>query len=313
MNILEILKSKEFVSGNTIGRFLEISRAAAHKQINFLRQIGYTINSSPKGYALINDKVLFNEYEIECNLKRNLKVCKILKYYKELASTQISVKKLAEKNFDEGIIIIAEKQTNAYGRIKRKWNSNEGGLWFSILLKPLIRPEESSKVALILSIALNRTLKEYKVDSEIKWSNDVLVNDKKIAGILVEMSAGQDRIDWLVIGIGININNTLPKELKNTSISLKEILGKEIDRAAFLASFLISFENIYDDFQNKGFSFFSDEYNDKLAYKNKSITIDDGYNIISGINLGIDKDGKFIVKTTNGLEKIISGTLRLNQ
>jgi BirA family biotin operon repressor/biotin-[acetyl-CoA-carboxylase] ligase len=313
MNILEILKSKEFVSGNTIGRFLGVSRAAVHKQINVLKQIGYTINSSPKGYALINDKILFNEYEIEYNLKRSLKVCKILKYYKELLSTQTSVKKLAEKNFDEGIIVIAEKQTNAYGRIKRTWNSNEGGLWFSILLKPLIRPEESSKVALILSIALNRTLKVYKVDSEIKWSNDVLVNGKKIAGILVEMSAEQDRIDWLVVGIGININNILPKELKNISISLKEILGKEIDRAAFLASFLINFENIYDDFQNKGFSFFADEYNDKLTYKNKSITINDGYNIVSGINLGIDKDGKLIVKTINGLEKIISGTLRLNQ
>jgi BirA family biotin operon repressor/biotin-[acetyl-CoA-carboxylase] ligase len=313
MNILEILKSKEFVSGNTISRLLGISRAAVHKQINVLKQIGYTINSSPKGYAFINDKVLFNEYEVECNLKRSLKVCRILKYYKELTSTQTSVKKLAEKNFNEGIIVIAEKQTNAYGRIKRAWNSNEGGLWFSILLKPLIRPEESSKVALILSIALSRTLKEYKVDSKIKWSNDVLVNGKKIAGILVEMSAEQDRIDWLVVGIGININNTLPKELKNVSISLKEVLGKEIDRAVFLASFLINFENIYDDSQNKGFSFFAEEYNNKLAYKNKAVIIDDGYNIISCINLGIDKDGKLIVKTTNGLEKIISGTLRLNQ
>ncbi|MDR2399126.1 MAG: biotin--[acetyl-CoA-carboxylase] ligase [Endomicrobium sp.] len=312
MNILEILKSKEVVSGNSIGRLLGISRAAVHKQINVLKRIGYTINSSHKGYVLINDKVLFNEYEIECNLKRSLKICKILKYYKELASTQTSVKKLAERNFDEGIIVIAEKQTNAYGRIKRMWNSNEGGLWFSILLKPLIRPEELSKVSLILSIALNRTLKEYKVDSEIKWPNDVLVNGKKIAGILVEMSAQQDRIDWLVVGIGININNTLPKELKNISISLKEVLEKETDRSAFLASFLINFENIYDDFQNKCFSFFADEYNDKLAYKNKSITIDDGYNVVFGINLGIDKDGKLIVKTTNGVEKIISGTLRLN-
>jgi BirA family biotin operon repressor/biotin-[acetyl-CoA-carboxylase] ligase len=246
MNILEILKSKEIASGNAIGEVLGISRAAVHKQINALKQIGYKIKSSSKGYVLINDKNLFNEYEIESKLKEPLKICKTVKYYKQLPSTQTTVKKLAEKNFKEGFIIVAEKQTNSYGRIKRTWSSNSGGLWFSILLKPSISPDEASKLTLILSIALKRTLKEYKVDSEIKWSNDVFVNGKKIAGILVEMSAEQDRINWIVAGIGININNKLPK--KFAGISLKEVLKREVDRAEFLAKFLAKFEEIYNNF-----------------------------------------------------------------
>jgi BirA family biotin operon repressor/biotin-[acetyl-CoA-carboxylase] ligase len=311
MNILEILKSKEIVSGNAIGEVLGISRAAAHKQIKTLKQIGYKIKSSSKGYSLIGNKSLFNEYEIESRLKKPLKICKMVKYYKQLPSTQTAVKKLAEKNFEEGFIIVAEKQTNSYGRIKRTWSSNAGGLWFSILLKPSIRPDEASKLTLILSIALKRTLKEYKIDSEIKWSNDVFVNDRKIAGILVEMSAEQDSINLIVACIGININNKLPAKFVDISLSLKEVLGREVDRAEFLAKFLAKIEEIYNNFCNAGFEMFVEEYNRDIAYKNEIVTIDDGYNnIVSGVNLGIDKDGRLMINTKVGLEKIISGTLR---
>jgi len=311
MNILEILKSKKNVSGNAIGEVLGISRAAVHKQINALKQIGYKIKSSSKGYVLISNRNLFNEYEIESKLKKPLKICKTVKYYKQLPSTQTAVKKLAEKNFEEGFIIVAEKQTNSYGRIKRTWSSNAGGLWFSILLKPSIRPDEASKLTLILSIALKRTLKEYKIDSEIKWSNDIFVNGRKIAGILVEMSAEQDRINWIVAGIGINVNNKLPEKFADISISLKEVLGREVDRAEFLVELLAKVEDIYNDFCNTGFEMFVEEYNWNIAYKNEIVSIDDGYNnIVSGINLGIDKDGRLIINTKVGLEKIISGTLR---
>jgi BirA family biotin operon repressor/biotin-[acetyl-CoA-carboxylase] ligase len=311
MNILEILKSKKIVSDNTIGKVLGISRAAVHKQIHALKEIGYKIKSSFKGYVLISNKNLFNKYKIESKLKKPLKICRTVKYYKQLPSTQTAVKKLAEKNFEEGFIIVAEKQTNSYGRINRTWSSNTGGLWFSILLKPSIHPDEVSKLTLILSIALKRTLKEYKVDSEIKWSNDVFVNGRKIAGILVEMSAEQDRINWIVAGIGININNKLPEKFADISISLREVLGREVDRTEFFAEFLAKAEEIYDNFCNTGFEMFVEEYNRNIAYKNEVVTIDDGYNnIMSGVNLGIDKDGKLIVNTKVGLKKIISGTLR---
>jgi BirA family biotin operon repressor/biotin-[acetyl-CoA-carboxylase] ligase len=313
MNILEILKSKDIVSGPTIGQVLGISRAAVHKQIKSLKQMGYKIKASPKGYSITNYKYLFNEYEIENKLKELLKICKTLKYYRQLPSTQTAVKRLAEKDFDEGVVVIAERQTNGYGRIKREWSSNVGGLWFSVLLKPTIRPDEVSKLALLLGIALYRTLKKYRVDSDIKWPNDVFVNGRKIAGILVEMSAEQDRVNWVVAGVGININNKLPSKLTDISICLKDVLGRELDRAEILVEFLTEFECIYISFCNNGFEMFAQEYNCNIAYKSKAIIVDDGYSIVSGINLGIDTNGKLTIKTKTGLEKIISGTLRLKK
>jgi BirA family biotin operon repressor/biotin-[acetyl-CoA-carboxylase] ligase len=252
-----------------------------------------------------------NVIEILSSLKKQLSVCKKIKYYKKLPSTQLAVKKLAEKGFEEGFIVVAEKQTSGYGRSKKVWSSNVGGLWFSILLKPIISPDEVSKLTLLLSVALKRTLKrKYQISSKIKWPNDVLVCDKKIAGIIVEMFAEHDRTNWVVAGIGININNDIPKNLENISVSLKDILKKEADRAEFMTEFLIDFEKLYLDFQKDGFNQFLEEYNDNLAYKNKSVSIDTGRAVTTGINLGIDEEGMLIIKTLNSFEKIISGTLR---
>lgn len=254
-----------------------------------------------------------NVIEILSSFKKQLSVCKTIKYYKKLPSTQLAVKKLAQKGFEEGFVVVAEKQTSGYGRIQRIWNSNIGGLWFSILLKPIIRPNEVSKLALLLSIALKRTLeRKYQISSKIKWSNDVLVCDKKIAGIIVEMSAERDKINWVVAGIGVNINNDIPKDLENVAISLKDILKSETNRTEFMAEFLIDFEKLYFDFQKNGFKQFLKEYNSNLAYKNKSVSVDTGYAVTTGMNLGINEEGMLIIKTPNGFEKIMSGTLRIS-
>jgi BirA family biotin operon repressor/biotin-[acetyl-CoA-carboxylase] ligase len=313
VNIIEILYSNQCISGNKIGGILGISRAAVHKQINTLKKIGYKIETSSKGYVLKKNVNFFNEYEIEANIHKQLSVCKTVKYYKEIPSTQTTVKRLAEKGFEEGTVVIAEQQTSGYGRIKRKWSSNAGGLWFSMLLRPLMRPDEVSRVSLLLSIALNITLeRDYKINSEIKWPNDILVFGKKIAGIIIEMSAEQDLVSWVAVGIGININNNLPKDLKDTAIALKTVLKRDVNRAKFLAKLLTNFENLYLDFQKNGFRQFFKIYNSKIAYKNKYVNVNSGYNLITGVNLGIDESGKLIIKTHNGVEQIISGTLRIN-
>jgi BirA family biotin operon repressor/biotin-[acetyl-CoA-carboxylase] ligase len=312
MSIIEILSAEKYVSGSEICRFLGISRAAVHKRINRLREVGYIIKSSSKGYIIVKKCKLFNEYEIEANLKNPLSICKTIKYYKETASTQTAVKKLAEKGFGEGVVVIAEKQTKGYGRIKKVWNSNAGGLWFSMLLKPAMISDGSSRLSLLFSIALNRILeKEYGINPEIKWPNDILICGKKVAGIIIEMSVEQDIINWVAAGIGVNVNNTLPEDLKNIAISIKEVLKKEIDRAKFLAAFLTEFESLYSDFQRNGFKQFLEEYNNKIAYKDAFVTVASGHNgTITGKNFGIDESGRLIIETKNELEKIISGTLR---
>ncbi|OEG69420.1 hypothetical protein ATZ36_09675 [Candidatus Endomicrobiellum trichonymphae] len=312
MSIIEFLPTEKFVFGSEICRFLEISRTAVRERINRLRQIGYTIKSSSKGYIIVKKCELFNEYEIEANLKKPLNICKMIKYYKETASTQTAVKKLALKNFGEGVVVIAEKQTKGYGRIKRVWNSNAGGLWFSMLLKPVIRPDGSSILSLLFSIALSRILeKKYGISSEIKWPNDILICGKKVAGIIIEMSAEQDIINWVAAGIGVNINNSLPEDLKNISISIKEVLKREIDRTEFIVAFLTEFESLYFNFQSGGFKQFLEEYNSKVAYKDVLVTVDSACNdAITGKNFGIDESGRLIIETKNKIEKIISGTLR---
>jgi BirA family biotin operon repressor/biotin-[acetyl-CoA-carboxylase] ligase len=250
-----------------------------------------------------------NECEIEAKLKERLSIYKSIKYYKKVTSTQIVVKKMAERGFDEGCVVIAEMQTEGYGRIKRVWDSRPGGLWFSVLLKPLVHPDDSLKLSLLLSIALSRTLEvKYRVSSRIKWPNDVLFLNKKIAGILIEMSAAQNVTNWIVAGVGVNINNSLSENLKSVAISLKMILKKEIDRTEFIVIFLMDFEKLYHDFKKYGFGQFVKEYNCRIAYRWKSVVVGS----VIGTNLGIDGHGKLIVKTKNGIEKIISGTVRRN-
>lgn len=311
MHIIKILSEDKYISGNEIGRILGISRAAVHKQIKILKNKGYLIESSPQGYKLIKSFDLLNEYEILSHIQEPLSIPIKIKHYHKISSTQTKLKELAEKGADEGIILVADEQTDAYGRMKRTWYSSNGGLWFSMLLKPQIAPDEVSKLAIIISIIIKRVLEnKYKVKSLIKWPNDILCENRKIAGILIEMSAEYDIVNRVIIGIGININNILPDNLKEDSIALKDILKEHVSRAEFLAEFLKEFDTLYKNFKKYGLQKILQEYNQSAAFINKIIKIERGYDIIVGVHRGINSAGRLIVETNEGLEEIISGTLR---
>ncbi|MCL2390862.1 MAG: biotin--[acetyl-CoA-carboxylase] ligase, partial [Endomicrobia bacterium] len=311
MNILKLLSEKEYVSGKTLGNTLKVSRAAVHKRVNTLRENGYKIETSPKGYKFVKTGDIVNEFEILSKINKPVKICKSVLHYKKIDSTQTKIKQMAAENAGEGIVVVADEQSSGYGRMKRVWSSGKGGLWFSLLLKPRIRPDEAPKLALVAAIALNKVLeREYKIKSSVKWPNDILVDEKKISGILMEMSAEQDVINWVAVGIGINVNNVLPKELKIISASMKEILNKNTDRAALLARFLEKFDSLYRGFQKNGFANYAREYNSKTAFKSGFVTVETGFEIIKGVNKGIDKDGKLMLGTKDGIIKITSGTLR---
>ncbi|MDR1928642.1 MAG: biotin--[acetyl-CoA-carboxylase] ligase [Endomicrobium sp.] len=242
---------------------------------------------------------------------KKFNVFNAIRYYQKLLSTQNVVKELAKKNVKEGIVVVAEKQINGYGRIGRIWHSNIGGLWFSILLKPQLYHYEAHKFGLLMAIALNTIFEKYKVISQIKWPNDILVLKKKIAGIITETSIQKKKINWIVMGVGININNNLKKSISNIAISLKTVLGRKIDKNIFLLLLLMQFECFYANFIKNGFEQFVKKYNNKIAYKNEFVKITVGDNVVlSGVNLGIDKNGKLIIKTLKGIKKIAFGTLR---
>jgi BirA family biotin operon repressor/biotin-[acetyl-CoA-carboxylase] ligase len=238
-------------------------------------------------------------------------LCKSIKYYKKIESTQIIAKKFAKKGFDEGVVVIAKSQTNGYGRNKKKWFSNDGGVWLSILLRPMIYINDVSKLTFLFSIVLIRIFKKkYKINPKIKWPNDIFVFEKKIAGIITETSITQGKTDWIVVGVGVNINNSIPKFLKNVSISLKDILKKKVDISEFIFDFFFELEHMYFDFKKNGFTKFLEEYNNKIMYKNRNIIVnDDQCNVVIGKNLGIDEDGCLIVKTKIQLIKILHGSI----
>ena len=310
MKIVEILSGDKYVSGNEIGRLLGISGAAVHKQIKILRNSGFIVESSGKGYRLAKNAPVFSREEVFKNIPQPLSICKKMLHFKKINSTQIKLKNLANDNEPEGTVIVADEQNAGYGRMMREWSSAAGGLWFSMLLKPKIAPERASLTALLIGIALNRVLeKEYGVKTKIKWPNDILFDCKKLAGIIIEMSAEQDAVNWIAAGVGVNADNILPEDLKD-AVSLSAILDKAADRAKLLAFFLSEFDGIYGEFQNSGFVGFTGEYNKNIAFLNENVTIDSGFDIIKGLNKGISEDGRLIIETNSGFEKIMSGTLR---
>jgi BirA family biotin operon repressor/biotin-[acetyl-CoA-carboxylase] ligase len=186
-------------------------------------------------------------------MKCSIGIFKTIKYYKEVISTQIILKELVEQGYDEeGLVIVAEKQTGGYGRGGNVWSSNVGGAWFSMLLKPNMHPNNAKDLLITLSLAIKNVIEQkYYVDSELKWPNDVLIQGKKVAGSMIEMSTYNNKIKWLIAGVGVNLNNKVSEDLIATSITLKKILKKNINVKDFIINFITNFTELYTNKLNE--------------------------------------------------------------
>ncbi|MEG2212855.1 MAG: biotin--[acetyl-CoA-carboxylase] ligase, partial [Clostridiales bacterium] len=213
--ILELLKSQEQISGELISSKLHISRAAVAKHIKILRQAGYQIEASPKtGYRLIGSADILSEAELTPLL--NPRDLWKIHCFAELPSTNTHLRKLAEQNAADHTIIIAEQQTAGQGRLNRSWYSeNRKSLLTSLLLRPPIPPTAARTITLTTAIAICTALRKLGIDAWIKWPNDILSGSgKKLCGIKSEMRCDMDNTEWLIVGIGLNINNQdFPDEL----------------------------------------------------------------------------------------------------
>ncbi|MCB4792361.1 MAG: biotin--[acetyl-CoA-carboxylase] ligase [Elusimicrobia bacterium] len=309
MSILDILSSAKYVSGQKIAKELGLSRAAVHKQVLKLKNLGYEIKSKKNlGYFLVSKPGLLTAEEIKHLLPRDFKFCKTIIYRNEVSSTQLVAKKLAEQGMDEGTLVICEKQTSAYGRLQRHWSAPDGGVWFSLILKPRLLPEKVPQITLAMSISIARVLENsLGIKPFIKWPNDIVVNDKKICGIITEMSSEVGNVNWVVAGVGLNANNVTPKNLKNIAVSLKGILQKEVNRSELLADILINYLEAYEILCAKGFLSLKDEYNKYAYLTGKAVKVKTPNAIISGIALKVDQEGYLMVKTSNGVFKVLSG------
>lgn len=311
--ILEVLKNnnEEFISGEKLSKEFGISRAAIWKYMKALKEEGYKIESvSKKGYRLDNAPDLLTYGEFKPYLKTKC-IGRNCIHFNTIDSTNLVAKKLAQQGEPHGTVIIAEEQTTGRGRLGRVWVSPKStGIWLSVILRPDISPFMASKLTLLGAAAVERALENLGINAYIKWPNDIVLNNKKVCGILTEMSGEIDRVNYIIMGIGINVNmNSFPENIENIATSLKIQAGNEIDRKLLLAHVLNNFEVFYEAFIEK--SDFSEVLN---ICRNKSILLGKEVKLISGNSeksvkaLDLDEDGELLVQYEDGTQgKVISG------
>ncbi|MDO8727574.1 MAG: biotin--[acetyl-CoA-carboxylase] ligase [Candidatus Methanoperedens sp.] len=305
-----ILNKGKYVSGEMLASEHSVSRAAIWKHVQALRDEGYMIKSSPKeGYTLVGSPDVLAPAEIKAGLKTSM-IGKNIHYFKETESTNTLARNMAG-SVDEGTVVIAESQTGGRGRMGRKWISPEGGIWLSVILKPKMQPLHAPRITLLAGVAVAKTIREFGLQAKIKWPNDVLINGKKVCGILTEIGAETDSIQYVVVGVGIDANvdtETFPEEFRDSSTSLKNELGYDINRVDFVQKLLIELEALYLKFQNEGFSSIMEEWRMMSATIGQWVKITTQSRILYGEAVGVDSDGALILETDEGrLEKIVAG------
>jgi len=317
--ILQVLKEKnmEYVSGEKLSEILGVSRTAVWKCINELKKEGYVIESvSKKGYKLESSPDILNEFEIGYGLNTRI-IGRHICYFKSIDSTNNYAKKSAHEGCEEGTVIVADAQTSGRGRLGRRWESKEGsGIWMSVVLRPSIAPEDVQIMTLAASVAVVTALKRIAgVDAGIKWPNDIIIDGKKVCGILTEMSTEMDRVNFLVLGIGININQKkedFPDELKSTAISLKAYMSENnmsvsnIRRNDIIKNVLLELEKQYENMKRGNTEEIIRKWRENsvtLGRKVKIIYKNDEY---EGMARDVTDDGKLIVDCCDGITRAVS-------
>lgn len=310
--ILELLKQADgYVSGQMICEQLNVSRTAVWKNINALKREGYQIDSvNNKGYRLISEPDLLNEMRIREYLQTKWLAKKII-YLPVTDSTNTQAKKMGEEGAEHGTLVVTQCQTAGRGRRGRSWESPEGNVYFTFLLRPEVEISRASMITLVAALAVAKAVDDVTgLDSKIKWPNDVVANGKKLCGILTESSSDLEYINYAVVGIGINVNQTaFPEEIAETASSLLLETGHAVDRGQLLGVFLNRFEQYYETFiQTEDMSGLRDVYNEKLVNCGREVKIieKDRERVLKA--LGIDNDGGLVVENSEGeRESIISG------
>ncbi|HEX9443513.1 MAG TPA: biotin--[acetyl-CoA-carboxylase] ligase [Candidatus Binatia bacterium] len=238
---------------------------------------------------------------------------KRIHYFPELDSTNQYAFHLAKAGGEEGEVVIAECQTRGKGRLGRSWFSPPGlNLYLSVVLKPRLPPAQAPRLTLMAAVALAETVQSFLgAPPAIKWPNDILVGGKKLAGILTESSSGAERLDFVVIGIGVNLNlpeSALPEEIRATATSLLMLTKKAVDRAAFTRELIRSLDRCYGELEERGFPGIAGRWEAFFELKGRRVRVEMGDRQLGGTARGIDADGALIVEEEGGaLTRVIAG------
>jgi len=301
--ILTLLRQSpgEYVSGRFLAESLGLKREGVYQTISQLRQFGYQIESDRRlGYRYRTAPDLLIASEIREGLKTKLFAKRIVSY-RTLGSTNDVAKQLADSGAPEGTLIVAEEQTKGRGRLGRSWHSPpKCGLYFTLILRPPIPPAKAPALSICAALAVIDSLRElFGIQVFTKWPNDVLINRKKVCGILTELVTRGNGVDSVIVGVGMNVNNKredFPKDLRKTATSLAIELGEEVSRLEVLKRFLLEFERDYLLFSNSGLAPFRNHYRECSAVLGRSVKIRCGDKLLSGIAEDIDEEGSLILK-----------------
>lgn len=308
--ILEFLKRKsEYVSGEDISSHLKISRQALWKHIRALRDSGYDIMAVPHlGYKLVScpDRLFVSEVSYGLNTKFT---GKNIYYFDNLVSTMDIAMQFGIKGAAEGTLVLAESQSRGRGRLGREWVSPKyKGIYLSLILRPKILPNQAPVLTLLAAASLCEAIKAIAdLDVKIKWPNDILIHDKKLGGILTELNAEMDQVRFVVIGIGLNVNND-KKTLPEGAISLKEETGETINRIGLLQEILRKIENNYLFFQDKGPGVIINKWRNYNITLGRRVKVVSQRQHIEAEAIDIDTEGALIIRNDSGLmQKVTAG------
>lgn len=311
--ILRLLRSADgYISGQELCNRFGVSRTAVWKAINQLKEAGYEIEAQQnKGYRLMAAPDLMTEAEIK-SLMHTDWVAKEVLYFDTIDSTNTKAQELAEKGYPSGTLVVADKQESGKGRRGRSWVSPSGtGIFMTLMIKPDINPNNASMLTLVAALAVAKAITSVTVEEAmIKWPNDIVVNGKKVCGILTEMNAQFDYINHIVVGIGINVHNeSFPEEISQMASSLMiEAGGKRFHRAQIIAETMSYFEQYYDTFlKTQDLSALVREYDELLVNRNKSVRVLDPKEPFDGKAMGITPKGELIVDTWESRKLVSSG------
>ena len=315
--ILQLLRESApaFLSGEEISRRLKVSRTAVWKRMRRLRTRGYEIKASTRsGYRLIRSPDLLTPSEIKPNLKTKW-LGKTIHHFHTLDSTNSKAYQLALNGAEEGEVVIAESQEKGRGRLGRHWSSPPFlNLYLSVILRPKISPHQASLITLMAAVATADAIQKFSgLLPLIKWPNDILLRDRKVAGLLNEIHSEMDRIHFVILGIGVNLNmdgKMFPKEIRAVATSLKIEMGQAISRKVFLQSLLQELEKWYTIFMKEGSAFILKAWRDRAHVKGRRVKVTSFGETLVGMAIDVDSDGALILETTGGKRKrVVAGDI----
>lgn len=303
--ILTLLRErKDYVSGQELCERFGVSRTAVWKAIGQLKKEGYHIEAvQNRGYLLVEEQELFGQYELESRMDTKWAGHPIT-CYDVLDSTNLQAKLDAERGAGQGTLVVADMQTAGRGRRGRTWSSPPGtNVYFTLILKPELTPDKASMLTPVMGLAAAEGIRRTcGLEAQIKWPNDIVINGKKVCGMLAEMSLERDFIHYIVIGVGINVGlQEFPEEIAVTATCLQQECGKKVPRAELIANIMRAFEEYFEVFLKRGdFSGLMGQYNRLLANNGREVKVLDPKGEFQGIARGINELGELLVEKGDG-------------